>query len=193
MIKIKLLIPTLSFVMHLSSKTRENSSYDRGQVRADVRLHNASHHDRRAKCTFDPPIAFRTTWGVQISRREEKRSGRISPTPKNELVVQILSSRAIYIYIYFPSTNVFTIDGKESCSSLERAMNRNSPLAILSKAKNDRSETAWKIRKMPRTLSQESSTELDAKPLGVICINAYRETWITAPNLLPLSVLTEFA
>lgn len=138
-----------------------------------------------------------TTWGILSSRGETIWEDFTDP--KNDSysdVARILSSRAIHFF--FLSTNVFTIDGKllRTRDESEQTARVWSSRFLFSNAKTNGSETARKIR--CRALSRESyGTRFDAKPFGVICVQSMRIAeleCVTAPNLLPLSVvLIKFA
>lgn len=121
----------------------------------------------RKLSTLDSPIAFRHQrhGAFDLSpRRETIREDFTDPKKRrNSSSTWITSTRAPYIF--FRPTNVFTIkkSKRRSRSSLDRAMNRNDPLAF------DRRDLYCLTQKAMDLKPLE-------KPFGMICVS--RGTWM---------------
>lgn len=126
--------------------------------------------------TLDSSIAFRHQWheAIDLSPRGETIREDFTD-PKNDEV--LLRRRANSFHScathFFLSTKVFTIEERRSRSSLERAMNRNDPLAF------DRRDLYCLTQKVMDLKPRKSRLEWFACHVGLECV--------TAPSLLPLS------
>lgn len=149
------------------------------------------------KRTFDPQAyAFRHERRVGHSfLREEKRSGRISPTQKT---TAFLISRESF----FPLSRIFLLSTTVSYDAEKSP--QNARWIGTDRSHLDRRDIVRRKKKKNRSIwdhvkngiaHYHGNTGLNAKPFGAICVRSMHIAGlecVTAPNLLPLSVLTEF-